>query len=112
MDKEKISYEYFAKLDIRLGTIISAEKVPETDKLLKLSVDSGEEKPRTIVAGVAQYVDDLETLIGKQVPIVANLEPRILRGIESQGMILAATDKETLALLHPSKQLMNGSKVR
>jgi len=107
-----ISYDDFAKLDIRIGTIISAEKVQDTDKLLRLSVDLGEEKPRQIIAGIAEYVDPV-SLAGRQIPILANLEPRMIRGFESQGMILAAGGKEgSLALLHPHVKLPNGSGVR
>ena len=87
-----ISIDDFKKIEIRVGTVLSAEKVPDTDKLLKLFVDLGEEMPRQIVSGIAEYVTP-EEIIGLQFPFVANLEPRMLRGISSQGMILAATDK-------------------
>ncbi len=108
-----ISYDDFVKLDIRIGTILSAERVPETDKLVKLSVDIGEDAPRTLVAGIAVFIPDVSSLIGKQIPILANLEPRLLKGIESQGMILAASDSVGgFALLHPSIAIKNGAKVK
>ncbi|MCB9081725.1 MAG: methionine--tRNA ligase [Lewinellaceae bacterium] len=90
--KEEIQYDDFAKLDLRTGTIVAAERVPKADKLLKLSVDLGFET-RTIVSGIAEHYTP-ESLAGKQVVIVANLAPRKLRGIESQGMILLAENGE------------------
>ena len=90
--KETISYEDFSKLDIRIGTILEAEKVPKTDKLLKLKIDTGIDK-RTVVSGIAEFFD-AGSIVGKQVAILLNLEPRNLRGIESQGMILMAEDKD------------------
>jgi methionyl-tRNA synthetase len=90
--KSVITYDDFSKLDLRTGTILSAEKVENADKLLKLEVDLGFEK-RTIVSGIALHFKP-EEIIGKQVVVVANLAPRKMRGIESNGMILMATDKE------------------
>ena len=84
---ENISYDDFMKLDIKIATVLSAEKVEGTDKLVKLEVDAGEK--RTLVAGIGDVYDPKE-LVGKQIPILANLEPRKLRGVLSQGMILAA----------------------
>lgn len=108
-----IPYDDFSKLDIRIGTILSAERVPETDKLIKLSVDIGEETPRTLVAGIAAFVPDTSSLIGKQISVLANLEPRVLKGIESQGMILAASDDEGgFALLSPDAPVKNGARVK
>lgn len=88
--KPEIQYDDFAKLDLRIGTIISAEKVEKADKLLKLQVDMGTET-RTIVSGIALHFSP-EEIVGKQVTVVANLAPRKMRGIESQGMILMAED--------------------
>lgn len=88
--KSEISYEDFAKLDLRTGTIIKAEKMPKADKLLVLEVDLGFEK-RTVVSGIAQYFD-AAALTGKKVTVLANLAPRKLRGVESKGMILLAED--------------------
>ncbi len=89
MDKPIISLEDFKKIDIKIGEILSAEKVPETDKLLKLSVNFDEEKPRQIISGISVYFPDPQVLVGKKCSFVANLEPRVIRGLESQGMILA-----------------------
>ena len=107
-----ITIDDFKKVEIRIGTILSAEKVPDTDKLLKLSVDVGEETPRQIVSGIAEHVTP-EEIIGLQFPFVTNLEPRMLRGIESQGMILAlGADKESFSLISPRKQVAPGSAIR
>lgn len=91
---EKITYEEWKKIEVRIGRILSAEKVSETDTLLKLSVDVGEDVPRTIVSGIARYFTEPGALIGKHVAFVVNLEPKMLRGIESNGMILAASNGE------------------
>ena len=109
--KKTINYDDFAKLDIRVGSIVSAEKIPETDKLLRLEIDIGEEKPRQIVAGIAEYIEDPQTLIGKQIPILANLEPKMLRGYESQGMTLAVSADGGFSLLHPGNPVSPGSRV-
>jgi len=90
--KPEIVYDDFAKLDLRVGTIVSAEKVEKADKLLKLEVDLGFEK-RTVVSGIAQHYKP-EEIIGKQVVVVINLAPRKMRGIESKGMILMAEDSD------------------
>lgn len=91
-----ITFDEFKKLEIRVGEILSAEKVPETDKLLKLSVAMGEESPRQIISGIAEYFPEPEKLIGKKVAFAANLEPRVIRGLESQGMILAAKNEDSV----------------
>ena len=88
----EITYEDFSKLDIRTGTIIAASKVEKADKLLKIRVDLGFEE-RTVVSGIAQYYKP-EEVIGQQVLLLANLAPRKLRGIESQGMILMAENEK------------------
>jgi methionyl-tRNA synthetase len=80
----------FAKIDLRVGEVRSAERIPKADKLLLLTVDIGEEKPRQILAGIAQYYEP-EQLLGRKIVVVANLKPRKLRGYESQGMLLAAS---------------------
>jgi len=89
-DPAYISIDDFAKVDLRVATILSAERIPKADKLLHLTVDAGEDKPRTILAGIAQYYEP-EKLIGRKVVIVANLAPRKMRGFESNGMIVAAS---------------------
>ena len=106
--KENCTYDDFMKMDIRVGTILEAERVPKTDKLLKLKIDTGIDQ-RTVVSGIA--VDHKpEDIIGKQVSILVNLEPRKIRGIESQGMILMAQDASgKLNFVIPSDQTTNGS---
>jgi methionyl-tRNA synthetase len=97
-----ISIDDFKKLEIRAGKILSAEKVDGADKLLKLSVDLGEENPRTIVSGIALYFPDPSILVGKCCAFAANLEPRTIRGIESNGMIMAASSADSFSLLEIS----------
>lgn len=106
-----ISIDDLIKVEIKLGQIISAEKLDGSDKLLKLSVDFGEEVPRQVLSGIAKYVTS-EEIIGKQFPFVTNLAPRKMMGLESQAMILAASSGDTLALLNPSKDLPNGTKLK
>jgi methionyl-tRNA synthetase len=109
--KPEIVYDDFGKLDLRIGTIISAVKVEKADKLLKLEVDLGFEK-RTIVSGIAQHFSP-ESLVEKQVIVVANLAPRKMRGIESQGMILTAEQPDgKLILVNPDSLTQNGSSVQ
>lgn len=109
--KEPIQFDDFAKLDLRIGTITAAEKVEKADKLLKLEVDLGFEK-RTIVSGIAQHFEP-SSLVQKQVIVVANLAPRKMRGIESQGMILTAEQADgKLILVNPDNIADNGSTVR
>lgn len=108
-----ISLEEFKKIDIVVGRILSAEKVPETDKLLKLAVDLGEEKPRQIVSGISLYFPDCSLLIGKKCMFVANLESKTIRGIESQGMILAvSTEDGKFSLLEPNNEISVGARAR
>lgn len=114
---EKVSPVYatiddFQKIEIRLGTVVSVDVVPDADKLYILKVDLGESVPRQIISGIREYVQP-EDLLGKQFPFIANLAPRMLRGYESQGMILAGSDDtHGLALLNPTQQLDNGTKLR
>ena len=105
---DEISYNDFAKLDIRIGTILAAERVPETDKLIKCTVDFGE---RTIVSGIAEWKTP-EALVGKRLPYIVNLAPRVLKGIESQGMLLAASDDNGVALLYPERDVASGTPLR
>lgn len=108
--KDNIGFEDFMKMDIRVGTILEAEKVPKTKKLLKLKVDTGIDQ-RTVVSGIAEHYK-AEEIIGKQVSILVNLEPKKLRGIESQGMILMAEDSEgKLSFIEPDSKLHNGSEI-
>jgi methionyl-tRNA synthetase len=108
-----ISYDHFAALDIRIGEIRSAQRIPDTDKLLKLAVDLGEAEPRQIVSGIAAWFPDPETLVGRRCAFLANLEPRSIRGHVSEGMILAAsTEDGAFALLCPDPALPPGTKVK
>jgi methionyl-tRNA synthetase len=110
-DKPQIQYDDFAKLDLRIGTIVTAEKVEKADKLLKLQVNMGKET-RIIVSGIAQHFKP-EDLVNKQVIVVANLAPRKMRGIESQGMILTAEQPDgKLILVNPNSLAEDGSEVR
>jgi len=105
-----ITFDDFKKLDIRVGKIVAAEKVMGTDKLLKLEIDLGVEK-RQLVAGIAEsYLP--EQLIGREVPVLVNLEPRNIRGVESQGMVLAASVDGKPVLLHPDTEVPPGSIIR
>lgn len=109
--KPEITIDDFMKIDLRAGTILSAEKVEKADKLLKLEIDLGYEK-RTVVSGIAMHYAP-EEIVGKQVTVVANLAPRKMRGIESKGMILMATDNDgKLIFVSPLDAAMNGSEVK
>ncbi len=109
--KENCTFDDFMKMDIRTGTILEAELVPKTKKLLKLLVDTGIDK-RTVVSGIAEHYKP-EEVIGKQVSVLVNLEPRELRGILSQGMILMAEDADgTLRFVSPEAKVKNGSEIR
>ncbi|MBK9176379.1 MAG: methionine--tRNA ligase [Flavobacteriales bacterium] len=110
--KPVITFDDFTKLDLRVGTITAAERVPKADKLLKLTVDLGEAQPRTVVSGIAQHYAP-EQLLGQQVVLVANLEPRKMRGVESQGMVLMAEDANgKLVFVQPKDVMVAGADVR
>ena len=109
--KETIEYDDFMKMDIRTGTILEAEKVAKTKKLIKLKIDTGIDQ-RTVVSGIAEYYK-AEDIIGKKVSVLVNLAPRKLRGIESQGMILMAEDTDgKLCFVSPTEDVNNGSEVK
>jgi len=109
--KENINYEQFAAMDIRVGTVLEAELVPKTSKLMKLKIDTGFDQ-RTVVSGIAEHFKP-EEVVGRQVSILVNLEPRKLRGIESQGMILMAENSDgKLEFVQPSQTLTNGSQIK
>jgi methionyl-tRNA synthetase len=109
--KEMINFDDFSKIDIRTATILEAEKVPKTNKLLKLTIDTGIDI-RTIISGIAEYYKP-ESIIGRQISIVANLEPRKIKGIESKGMILMAEDRDgNLVMVSPSENVSNGSMIK
>ncbi|MBO7277369.1 MAG: methionine--tRNA ligase [Bacteroidales bacterium] len=108
--KANIEYDDFAKMDIRVGTILAAEKVAKTKKLLKLTIDTGIDQ-RTIVSGIAEYYKP-EEIIGKQVSVLVNLAPKALKGIESQGMILMAENLDgSLSFISPEKPIKNGGTI-
>ncbi|OGZ72539.1 MAG: hypothetical protein A2908_01555 [Candidatus Staskawiczbacteria bacterium RIFCSPLOWO2_01_FULL_38_12b] len=106
-----ISLDKFKESDIRLGTIVSAEKVEGADKLLKLMFDFGGPEPVQILSGIAEFYDPA-VLVGKQVPVIVNLEPRTLKGQASNGMMLAVVVDGKPVLLHPEKEVSPGSIVR
>jgi methionyl-tRNA synthetase len=109
--KDNIEYEDFAKLDMRVGTIIEAERVPKTKKLLKLKIDTGIDQ-RIVVSGIAEHYEP-EKIIGQKVSILVNLAPKKLRGIESNGMILSAEDREgRLCFVAPDPNFENGSEIK
>lgn len=109
--KEETSFDDFMKMDIRVATIIHAEKVRKTKKLLKLTVDTGIDK-RTVVSGIAEHYKP-EEIIGKQVSLLANLAPRTIKGIESEGMILMAEDRDgSLSFVSPDRKIENGGVVK
>ena len=108
--KDECSFEDFEKMDIRTATVLEAERVPKTDKLLKLTIDTGIDK-RTIVSGIAEYYSP-EDMLGKQICILANLKPRTIRGIESHGMILMAKQGDgKMRFITPQEVVTNGAQV-
>lgn len=107
---DEITIDDFAKIDLRVATVVAAERVPKTDKLIKLQVKIGDEE-RTIVSGIAKHYEP-ENLIGKNVIVIANLKPAKLRGIESRGMVLAASDGEGNLVLADAPGIASGSKVK
>jgi len=110
-EKPEIQYDDFAKLDMRLGRVVTAEMVPNADKLIKCTIDFGSAGTRTIVSGIAEWKKP-EELVGKTLPYIFNLAPRMLRGVESQGMLLAASDENGVALLEPERDIAPGTKLK
>lgn len=106
-----ISIDQFNAVEIKVGTITNAERVPESGKLLRLQVDFGEGTLRQILSGIAEFMAP-EELVGRQFPFVTNLEPRVIRGLVSNGMILGIGEGETFALLAPTKPVQPGSIIR
>jgi len=109
-EKTYLTFDEFKKIELKVAKIIAAEKVEGADKLLKLRVDLGTEE-RQVVAGIAQWYS-AEELVGREIVLVANLAPRAVRGVESQGMLLAADLNGTAVLLQPDKEVPPGSPVR
>lgn len=129
-----ITFDEFKKAEIKIGTILSAEKVPEADKLIKFMIDLGvkpsvlhaddvpehseptdvlgeERDVRQILSGIAEHYPDISVLIGKQVPVLANLPTRTIRGLESQGMVLYVVGEGFLTTLGPSREVPPGTNV-
>lgn len=115
-----INIDDFKKIDIAVGEILSVEKIENSKKLLKLSVNLGEEKPRQIISGIARYFPDESKLVGKKCMFVANLEPRMINGLESQGMILAVSTDENIpdaeegkfSLIMPDQDIPAGTRAK
>ena len=132
MNKPQITIDDFSKIEVRVGTVRSAERVPETDKLLRLMVDFGlkpvasdavgsadqpstaslgeERDMRQIVSGIAAYVEEPASLIGRQLSFVTNLEPRTIRGLESNGMLFAVGTDDSFAFLTPDREVPPGTR--
>lgn len=110
-----INFNDFQKIEIKVGEVLSAEKIENSEKLLKLSIEIGEEKPRQVISGIAKTFKQHGKLIGKQFLFVTNLEPRSIMGMESQAMILATPkikkSGEEIVLMKPVKKVSNGSKL-
>jgi methionyl-tRNA synthetase len=107
-----INYDEFAKVEIKVGKIMSAEKIPDTDKLLKLMVDFAEETPRQIVSGISMHFPDAQVLVGKKAMFVTNLESRTIKGCESNGMLFAVSSENAFSLLEPIGDIPVGTKAK
>lgn len=108
----KISYEDFKKIEIKIGKILSVEKVEGADKLVRLEVDLAEDVPRQIISGIALYFEDIQELAGKKCTFVTNLEPRTIFGLVSNGMIFAVSDDEgNFSILEPKDVIPSGTTV-
>jgi len=105
-----ITIDDFKKMEIRIGKVLSAEKIEGTDKLIKLEIDFGEEK-RNLVVGMAEFFE-ANYLIGKEMPVLMNLKSKTFKGIKSQGMVLAVDVNGKPVLLHPEEEVPPGSKVK
>ena len=107
---QTISFDDFSKVELKIGTVLEAEDIEQSEKLIKLKVDLGEESPRQILAGVKQWYKP-EDLVGKKVVVATNLEPRMMMGLESQGMMLAADSQDGPVFLTVPKQVPVGAKI-
>ena len=107
--EEKITIDDFAKIEVKVGTVLVCEAVPETDKLLRLMIDVGEAEPRQIISGIASYVPEPQSLVGRQLAFVTNLKPRKLRGLESNGMLFAVGEGDTFAFMVPDRLVPPGT---
>jgi putative transcription antitermination factor YqgF len=110
-ESTEISFDQFMAVEILVGTIMAVEIVESADRLLKLTVDLGEADHRQIVSGIREFYSDEQVLVGRQCPFIANLAPRKIKGLISQGMILAGSTEDTFALLHPSNELPAGTRL-
>ena len=110
-ETQQITIEEFGRVDLRVGTIRAAAPHPNADRLLVLQVDVGEAQPRQLVAGIRAAYDP-RFLVGQQIVVVANLKAAMLRGVESQGMLLAASDPDGLSVLAPGRRFAPGTKVK
>lgn len=112
-EKNYITIDDFAKVEITVGEILEVEAVENADKLLKLKVEIGEEEPRQILSGIREFYEDPQVLVGKRVPFATNLAPRVIRGLESNGMIIAVSDKNGngFSLLEAGENISPGSKI-
>ena len=108
--EDLIGIETFAQVDLRVGQIVAAERIPNADKLLRLEVDLAEETPRQLLAGIAEWYAP-ESLIGQKIIVVSNLQPRHMRGLESQGMLLAADAKGQPMLATVPVETPNGARL-
>ena len=108
---ETITYDEFKKLDMKVGKVISAEAVPDSDKLIRFELDFGEEKPRQILSAIREWYSEPEALVGKMMLFVVNLEQRVIRGLESQGMLMAVGEDRPIFLI-PEESVAPGAKVR
>lgn len=106
-----VTFEEFKKLEIKIGKIISVEKVPNADKLLKFVFDFGTEQ-RQIIAGIAEFFPNISSLLGKEMPVLVNIEPKNFKGYESQGMIIAADVNGRPVFLIPEEEVLLGTVVR
>ena len=115
-DKKFISIDDFKQLEIKIGHVVSAESIPDSEKLLKLSVDMGEENPRQVISGIAKYFSNPNDLVGKKCAFAANLEPRKIMGMESEAMILAVSggegENEFFSLLTVNEKVSPGSQIK
>jgi methionyl-tRNA synthetase len=107
-----ITIDELKKTEISIGEILQVELIEASEKLLKLTVNFGEEKPRTVVSGIRKYFEDPQSLVGTKCAFVTNLEPRPLMGLVSEGMILAASTEEAFSLLRVSSDIPAGTKIK
>jgi len=107
-----ITIDDFLKIEMKVGEILSVETIPESEKLLKLSVHFGEEAPRQILSGISKFFPDGQTLVGKRCAFVTNLAPRMMMGLESQAMILAASHNDSICLFEVDSRIPVGTKIK